>query len=89
MYTKNVTIVNASGLHARPASEFVTTAKRYSSAIKIRRIAEEKPTNAKSIVMLLAMGLMKDTEVEISASGEDEKEAVDTLVSLIESGFGD
>ena len=43
----------------------------------------------KSIIMLLALVLTKDTQVEITGDGEDEQQAVDSLVCLIESGFSE
>ena len=89
MVSKTVTLINPSGLHARPASEFVRAAKQFASAVKIRRAGEEASVNAKSMVMVLALGLCVDTEVEIIADGADEQTAVDTLAALIESGFGE
>ena len=52
-------------------------------------MGEEDDANAKSIVMLLSLGLGQGTEVEITAKGEDEVEAVDALVALIETKFGE
>lgn len=91
MYSKTTVIVNESGLHARPAHDFVNTAKKFSSKITIRNMddAEAEATNAKSMVMLLAEGIAQNTHVEISANGEDEVQAVEELVTLIESGFGE
>ena len=54
MYTKEVTIVNPSGLHARPASDFVAQAEEFDCEISIARPGEE-PVDAKSIVMLLTL----------------------------------
>lgn len=93
MYSRTTTIINKTGLHARPASDFVAQADKFASKISIARVnkidEDDDEANAKSIVMLLSMGLSKGTEVEISAKGVDEKEAVDTLVEMIESGFGE
>ena len=90
MYSKAIVIQNATGLHARPASEFVGCAGKFKSKVTIKRAgAEGDGVNAKSVIMLLSQGLSKGTEVVISASGEDETEAVDTLVALIESRFGE
>lgn len=90
MVTKTTTIVNPTGLHARPASAFVAQAKKFSSKIKIRNLNNDAaPINAKSIVMLLSLGLSQNTEVELSAEGEDEVQAVEELVALIQSGFGE
>ncbi|MDR1913558.1 MAG: HPr family phosphocarrier protein [Clostridiales bacterium] len=89
MVKKRTVIRNKTGLHARPASEFIKEAEKYTSKITIKRLDEEDAVNAKSIVMLLSLGLGKDTEVEISAKGDDEQQAVDNLVALIDSGFGE
>jgi phosphocarrier protein len=89
MVKKQTTIMNKTGLHARPASEFVAAATKFKSKITIKRIDSDKEANVKSIVFVLSLGLTRGTQVEIAASGEDEVEAVDTLVALIESGFGE
>ncbi|MDR3552591.1 MAG: HPr family phosphocarrier protein [Clostridia bacterium] len=89
MYSRRVLVQNKTGLHARPASDFVRCASKYKSGISIRRTDEEDAANAKSIIMLLSLGMGCGTEVEISAQGEDETQAVDGLVALIESRFGE
>lgn len=91
MYTKKVTVINKTGLHARPASDFINQAKKFSSRITIANLNDpsEKPVNAKSIISVLSLGIGPGTEVEICADGEDEQSAVDTLVALINSGFGE
>ncbi len=90
MYKRSVMIVNKSGLHARPATDFVTLAKSFRAKVNIAR--EENPeekANAKSIITLLTMALTMHTPVVISADGEDEREAVDALCAQIEAGFGE
>lgn len=91
MYKQQVVIENRTGLHARPASDFIAKANQYSSKLYVRNLDEEDScqANAKSIVMLIAQGLGQGTNVEISAEGEDEKEAVEALVQLIQSKFGE
>lgn len=89
MYKKTTKILNKSGLHARPASDFVKEAGKFGSKITIRRLDEDEEANAKSIVFLLSLGIGQGVEVEISAKGDDEQQAVDSLVALIESGFGE
>ena len=91
MKTAQVTVTNSSGLHARPASDFVGTAKTFQSAVTIRVADRPADTavNAKSIIRLLSLGIVKGTRIEISADGADESNAVDALVSLIDSGFGE
>lgn len=89
MYAKIVILKNASGLHARPASEFVACAKQFASKIFIRNLdnPDAVPANAKSIVRVLAEGIPVDTRIELSAEGEDEKAAVERLAELIETGL--
>ena len=90
MYSKEVTIHNPSGLHARPASEFVAAAAKYKSRITLRKTEEgAKEVNAKSIVMILSQALVTGTTVCLTGNGEDEVEAIDGLVALIEGGFGE
>jgi len=91
MISRTTVIINPSGLHARPASEFVSEAKKFQCKITIRDTSQEasEAVNAKSIVLLLSLGLGPGTEVEIAADGADEKDAVDKLIALIESGFGE
>jgi phosphocarrier protein HPr len=91
MYSKKVTIQNKTGLHARPASEFISMASKFKSRITIKKVGgeEEDEANAKSIVMVLSLALAQGTEVEITAKGEDEAEAVDALVELVNSKFGE
>ncbi|MDR2767473.1 MAG: HPr family phosphocarrier protein [Treponema sp.] len=90
MYTKRITVINKSGLHARPGSDFVHAAAAFSSKITIRRLDEdEDPVNAKSIAFVLSLGIGRGIEVEIAADGPDEQEAVDRLTAMIESGLGE
>ncbi|UFJ42651.1 HPr family phosphocarrier protein [Brevibacillus humidisoli] len=88
MVARQVTIQNETGLHARPASEFVKAANRFQSAIKIRK-DEKTVADGKSILGLMTMALSKGTVITIEAEGADEQQAVDALVQLIESKFGE
>ncbi|MEG0379531.1 MAG: HPr family phosphocarrier protein [Eubacterium sp.] len=90
MYALKMTVVNPTGLHARPVAEFCKVAGRYQSSISLKRLGkDEKEGNGKSVISIMAMGLPKGSEIEISAAGEDEKEAVNTLADLVKSGFGE
>jgi len=84
---REVTIVNKLGLHARAAAKFVTLASRFRCDLMVRRDARE--VNGKSImgVMMLAAG--QGTLIEIKATGEDAKEAVEELSALIADRFGE
>jgi phosphocarrier protein len=90
MYKKTMTVINASGLHARPGSDFVHAAAKFTSKITIRRLDEEEdPVNAKSIAFVLSLGIGREIAVELAAEGPDEREAVDSLAAFIESGLGE
>ena len=83
MYVKSVVIKNKTGLHARPAAEFVGCAKRYSSDIRVRRPGEAEGVSAKSMMRVLSKCLSQGVTVEISAHGEDEEQAVEALAALV------
>lgn len=82
-----VVIANKAGIHARPASIMVQTATKFKSKIKLA--AKGKTIDAKSILMIMSMGLVKGTEVTISAEGEDAAAAVKAIQELVESKFGE
>ena len=90
MYSKVVVVRNPSGLHVRPASEFVSKAKNFQSKISIRRPGDSSFLgNAKSIIIMLSMGIAQGDAVELMADGPDERQAVESLSDLIEEGFGE
>lgn len=81
MYAKDVTISNQVGLHARPATFFIQKANEFKSSIWVER--EDRRVNAKSLLGVLSMGIVKGTTISLIADGVDEKEAVEALVELI------
>lgn len=83
MYCKEITVMNETGLHARPASDFVGLAGTFQSKIQLQRAGEEDKYNAKSIIMLLSLGLAQGERAVLTAEGEDEKDAVEALAALI------
>lgn len=87
MKEATLTIENKTGIHARPASVFVQTATKFKSKVQLK--AKGKTADAKSILMLMSLGLAKGTEVTIVADGPDEDEAIQALSGLIESKFGE
>lgn len=90
MYTQKLTVINPTGLHARPAAEFCKTAETFKSKIILKRLGQnEKEGNGKSVIAVMAMGLPKGSEIEISAEGEDENAAVKALAALVKNGFGE
>lgn len=87
MVTKEVVINNQVGLHARPATFFIQKANEFKSSIWIER--DERRVNAKSLLGVLSLGIVKGTAVNIVADGVDENEAIATLSELIDSDFSE
>jgi phosphocarrier protein len=78
------------GLHARPAATFVKAAKEFESNITITNLTRDNdPADAKSLVQIFKAAVAQGHEVRIAAQGPDEREAVDTLVNLIDTNFGE
>ncbi len=87
MYVKDVVVQNQVGLHARPATFFIQKANEFKSAIWVEK--EERRVNAKSLLGVLSLGIVGGAQIRIIAGGSDEKQAVDELVALVESGFSE
>ena len=87
MIQRQVTIINKLGLHARASAKLTKLAGSYPCSVFMSR--GERRVNAKSImgVMMLAAGL--GSEVELEIEGEQEQEAMDALVALINDKFGE
>jgi phosphocarrier protein HPr len=81
MVEKETTVGAEEGLHARPAAQFVNTAKGFSSEIVV--VKGDKEANAKSSMKIMTLAAKKGDEIVIQAEGDDAKEAVEALVELI------
>ena len=80
MYTQEITVQNEVGLHARPATYFIQKANEFKSGIWVEK--EERRVNAKSLLGVLSLGIIKGSTIDLIADGTDEKDAVDALVEL-------
>ncbi len=87
MLSRDVKIVNEVGLHARPATFFIQKANTFKSSIWIEK--EDRRVNAKSLLGVLSMGIVKGTVVTLIADGEDETAALDGLEKLILNELND
>lgn len=87
MISKEVVMINTSGLHARPATFFIQKANSYKSTIWIEK--NDRKVNAKSLLGVLSLGIAKGMTITISADGQDEEAAIEGLESLIKSGFAE
>ena len=87
MISRNVNIVNSFGLHARPATFFIQKANSYKSSIWVEN--EDRRVNAKSLLGVLSLGIVKGMTITLIADGPDEADALAGLADLILSGFQD
>jgi len=87
MLVKEITVKNQVGLHARPATFFIQKANEYKSSIWVEK--EGRRVNAKSLLGVLSLGIIGNTDIRILADGADEQLAVDGLTKLVESGFAE
>jgi phosphocarrier protein len=87
MFSKAVVVTNQLGMHARAAARFVHLATRYTSQIRVARDA--KVMDGKSIMGILLLAAPRGSIITITAEGDDEAAAIQALVSLVESGFGE
>lgn len=84
-------VSNPTGLHARPAAQFVQAAMQFRSHITVQNISQGRPpVNAKSMVEVASGGTAWQGErIRIVARGEDAAAAIQALKALVESGFGE
>ncbi|MBQ6206072.1 MAG: HPr family phosphocarrier protein [Oscillospiraceae bacterium] len=87
MHTQVITINNEVGLHARPATFFIQRANEFKSGIWVEK--EERRVNAKSLLGVLSLGIVKGTTITLIADGSDEEEALQSLVDLVNDNFGE
>jgi phosphocarrier protein len=80
-----VTVSNRAGVHARPAAILVQTTKNFICNIYFEK--DQNRINAKSIMGVITLGAAYGTQIRITAEGEDEEEAVKTIIHLFESKF--
>ena len=82
-HSRTVTLVNADGLHARPAAELVKLASTFGPKVTVNG------TDAKSLLSIMSLGLTKGATVEIASDDPEGGAAVDAIAALAESGFGE
>ena len=87
MISETVVIQNRVGLHSRPATSFIQKANEYKCSVWIEK--SERRVNAKSLLGVLSLGVLQGTEISIIADGPDERDAIDAMVSLVNSDFSD
>jgi phosphocarrier protein len=85
--SKDLTIENRNGLHARPSALFVKTASRFRSEIWVEK--DEERVNGKSIMGLMMLAAGKGSILRVTAEGEDATTVLTELEELIRTRFGE
>ncbi len=84
-----LTVVHQSGLHARPAAQFVKLANSFACNITVRNLTAAKPpANAKSVLGVLTQGVNQGHQIAVEAEGEDAEAALEALRQLVVGNFG-
>mgnify|MGYP000331980466 FL=1 len=81
-----ITIINKLGLHARAAAKFVGVANRFPCDIRLGR-SHSSLVDGKSIMAVMMLAASKGTCLHVQTEGEQEHEALQALVALIEDYF--
>lgn len=85
MHSTTVKVLNEEGLHARPAGVLVKTASSFEAEIELS--VDGDTANAKSIMSVMGLGLTKDTEVVLTATGSDAEQALKEISHLFQHKF--
>ncbi|MBG68981.1 MAG: phosphocarrier protein HPr [Roseibacillus sp.] len=87
MLSKEVTVSNKLGIHARPAAQFVKTASQFEAEIRVEKDGEE--INGKSIMGLMMLAAGHGSVLKLIAEGPDAEEALQALEDLVARNFGE
>ena len=87
MLSREITISNKLGLHARAAAKLVGLANGYAAEVALEK--EGQRVNGKSIMGVMMLAASKGTVLKIQTNGEGEEEAMRALVALIDDKFGE
>jgi phosphocarrier protein len=87
MVSKEITVINKVGFHARPASLLIHTAQKYQSKFVLTKNGQS--TDLNSLISLMKLRVRRGDMVTLSADGSDEEEAINDFVTLIENKFGE
>lgn len=87
MPTRDLSIVNKLGLHARAASKFVTVASQFNARITVTKDGRE--VSGKSIMGVMMLAAARGSTIHVSAEGDDAEEALDALDALVADRFGE
>ncbi len=84
---RTFTVVNALGLHARPAAQLVQAANRFKAEVGL--LKDGSRVNAKSIMGVLTLAAARGAKLTVTCEGDDAEQAMTALAAMIEAGFGE
>lgn len=87
--SRQVTIVNQKGLHARASAKFVTFVARLPEGVKVEVEKDGNCVTGTSIMGLMMLGAAKGSEITVHVEGEQADMALEKLVGLVVDGFGE
>lgn len=87
MVSQKIVVKNPTGLHLRPAGVLCDTAMRFKARITFTK--GTVTSNAKSLLSVLGACVKAGDEVEFFCEGEDEEEALQAIIAIVENGLGD
>ncbi|MCD4700611.1 MAG: HPr family phosphocarrier protein [Candidatus Aegiribacteria sp.] len=87
MKTEKAEVVNRLGIHARPAAQIVKAASLFDCSVNMT--VEGESVNAKSIMGVMTLAACRGSIIEVTADGDDENEALQSIIELIRNGFGE
>lgn len=89
MPNATVIIRNTLGLHARASAKLVRLAQTFDATIDLQRVDDDEKANARDILELLQLAASRGTEIRVSTNGQDAAIALNAVIELIETGFGE
>jgi phosphocarrier protein len=88
--SREITVPNKLGLHARPAMQFVELANKFRSGVRVTAYSDKvQEADGKSVMQMIILAATAGTRLRISADGDDAEQAVSALSNLVASGFGE
>jgi phosphocarrier protein HPr len=88
--SRDILVSNKLGLHARPAMQFVDAANQFTSKVTVFKGGDEPAeADGKSVMQMIILAAVEGTPLRIEADGDDADQAVNALVELVESKFGE
>lgn len=87
MISREITIINKLGLHARAAAKLVSLASTFDADIRVEK--DGKTVNGKSIMGVMMLAASQNSNIKITAEGNDEQSAIDKLEQLVADRFGE